>query len=250
MKKILVIDQGNSHTKLTVFDGPEPLEHLHLDILRVEDVVPVMDRHGIEGAIYSSVVKIDARFAESLRMALGGNLVIFTRETPLPISSDYLSTDTIGLDRLAGAVGAASIFPESTVLALDSGSALTADLISAGKLTGGNISPGLSMRFRALASFTGALPIVTYSTDDPLPAFGRTTTEAIRSGVVLGMTAEIYGWIESALASDPNAKIIMTGGHSPLLLPIVSRKFPATIHEPLLVAKGLNIIYRYNEKNL
>jgi len=249
MSKILVIDQGNSHAKLTIFDSFTPIEHIHLENLSLEEASPILERYDVEGAIYSSVTKIDARFAESLRMLLGGSLAIFTRETPLPIRIDYLSRSTLGLDRIAGAVAANHLFPDESVLVLDSGSALTADIITGGALVGGNISPGLSMRFRALNTFTGALPRIAYSAEDSLPHFGHTTEEAIRSGVVLGMLAEIEGWIQLAREDFGVGKVIFTGGHAPLVCPLVKSE-AEILHEPLIVAIGLNIIYRYNETNL
>ena len=250
MYPILVIDKGNSHFKLTVLRDGEPEAHIHADSPAAEEMLSLAAKHGCRGAVYASVSGIDARLAETLRLALDGNLFILTRECRLPISLDYDPESSLGIDRIAGAAGGNALFPSSPLLLLDAGSALTADIVAGGAFKGGNISPGLSMRFRALAEHTAALPRVHYSVTDPLPDFGKSTQEAIRSGVTLGMVAEILGWIKMARAQYPGLKTIITGGHAPLLLPLLRDAGEDIAHEPLLVAKGLGIIYHYNEKYL
>ena len=52
-------------------------------------------------------------------------------------------------------------FPGKDILVIDAGTCITYEFIdAAGRYHGGNISPGVQMRFRALHEFTGRLPLV------------------------------------------------------------------------------------------
>ena len=64
---------------------------------------------------------------------------------------------------------------------------------AAGRYHGGNISPGVQMRFRALHEFTGRLPLVLRE-GRRLP-LGSDTDTAMREGVLKGMEYEISGYI-------------------------------------------------------
>lgn len=166
--------------------------------------------------------------------------LVLTHDTPVPVKNLYATPETLGLDRLAGAVGASVLFPRETVLVVDLGTALTFDILtSEGEFLGGNISPGAAMRFRALNEFTGRLPLVSLgaSTEDPqpdaAPSGGLTshpsagvgqgggaemnfpadnTHDAILNGVVGGIVAEVENYIRIARAKWGDVKVIFTGG--------------------------------------
>lgn len=134
-------------------------------------------------------------------------LILLDSYTEMPVVIDYQSPKTLGADRIAAAVGAHSIFPDDNCLIVDLGTAITIDYIDRnGKFSGGNISPGMSMRFQAMHSFTGSLPLV--SPQDVKVVMGRNTEEAISNGVVLGIIFEIQKYINQY----HNCKIIFTGG--------------------------------------
>ena len=90
--------------------------------------------------------------------------------TPIPIRNLYSTPETLGTDRLASVTGA---FYEAMkhnndeptdVLVIDMGTAITYDIIdAAGNYLGGNISPGVAMRLKALHHFTEKLPLVEFS---------------------------------------------------------------------------------------
>ncbi len=67
---------------------------------------------------------------------------------------EYETPETLGSDRIAAVAGAFSLFPGSEVLIVDAGTALTFEFLSAEYIQGGTISPGLTMRFKALNKFT------------------------------------------------------------------------------------------------
>jgi type III pantothenate kinase len=74
------------------------------------------------------------------------------------------------------------------LLVIDAGSAVTLDVVIDGSFLGGSISPGLSMRLRALHEFTGRLPLTGVSRNFSFP--GRSTEDAITGGVVMGLVFE------------------------------------------------------------
>lgn len=163
-------------------------------------------------AILSSVKPVDD---EILRF-LSDNFDLFIEldhRTELPIENLYETPETLGKDRLAAAVGANELFPDQNILIIDAGTAITYDLVSEkNQFVGGNISPGLQMRFKALNHFTGKLPLVSYS--DEFQPIGKNTTDAIRAGVQNGILFEIDQTIDLFNRNYQNLQIVMTGGDS------------------------------------
>ena len=133
--------------------------------------------------------------------------------TELPIENLYETPETLGKDRLAAAVGANELFPDQNLLIIDAGTAITYDLVSEkNQFIGGNISPGLQMRFKALNHFTGKLPLINSS--DEFQTLGKNTTDAVRAGVQNGILYEIAQTIELFNKNYQNLQIVMTGGDS------------------------------------
>jgi len=163
-------------------------------------------------AILSSVKSVD----NEILQFLSGNFDLFIELdhlTELPIENLYETPETLGKDRLAAAVGANELFPDQNLLVIDAGTAITYDLVSEkNQFLGGNISPGLQMRFNALNHFTGKLPLVSYS--DEFQPIGKNTTEAIRAGVQNGILFEIDRTIDLFNRNYQNLQIVMTGGDS------------------------------------
>ena len=109
-------------------------------------------------------------------------------------------------DRIAAVAGAFNLFPRSEILVIDAGTAITFDFLSAGIYKGGNISPGLTMRFKALNKFTGKLPLVSPTDNYTFP--GQNTTDAILAGVITGVTYEINEYIRTFEKKNTDFKII------------------------------------------
>ena len=119
----------------------------------------------------------------------------------------YGTPHTLGADRIYASVGAHSLFPGKDCVIIDFGTAITFDfLTSRGEFLGGNISPGLDTRFRALNHFTGKLPLL--ERVDSVELVGNSTTGAMESGVILGTLFEIEGYIRNY----PGYNFIFTGG--------------------------------------
>lgn len=248
MDYTLTIDQGNTSSKATVFQRDEVVETYRYVSLSVEELCPLFEKYDFQGVAYCSVTRLDAKLVESLRHMTEAPVVVLTHETPLPIEICYKSPQTLGLDRVAAAVGAVARCPEKSVLVVDAGTALTIDVVdNKARFKGGNISPGMSLRFKSLHEFTDALPLVAVCENDELQDFGYDTPTAIRFGVVNGIVAEIIAAYESACKSYGCSGVLITGGDASCLASKILSHGIAVEQVRNLVAEGLNRILRYNE---
>lgn len=249
----LIIDVGNSHAKVALTLWDEIVDFSHIEKCTIENIVEFLDRRKIGSAIYSSVTGTDARFVESLRQIIPF-VIVLTPGIPLPLVLEYDDPLSLGTDRIADAVGANALFPDENIAVVDAGSALTLDVVSSsGRFLGGNISPGLSMRFRALNEFTCGLPRVTYGDRHVASSIGRSTEEAIKNGVLHGIAAEIESFGKIAARDFRCSRLLMTGGHAPVILEYMdvdtlTSEFLLNVSlQPRLLITGLNRILIYNE---
>ena len=97
------------------------------------------------------------------------------------------------------------------------------------------------MRFKALNKFTGKLPLVDHPDDYTFP--GRNTTDAIRAGVITGVTYEINEYIRTFEKMHSDFKIVLTGGDSGYLKNKIDYQ---VTYMPDIVIDGLNYILEYN----
>lgn len=237
----LIVDIGNTAIKIAAMSGDVVHAIERFPSWNDPMVQPFLSNNGpFENGIVSTVRK--EQELSFLDAYIKGRLLRFSHETRVPIDNGYSTPKTLGLDRLAAAVGANNIYPNTNVLVVDCGTAITIDLVSAaGRFEGGNISLGLSTRFRALSEFTSQLPLVEISDDFPL--LGRDTTEAIRAGVLNSVLFEMDEYIERIACLHPDLKVIFTGGDAFFF----DGRLKNTIFVvPNLVVQGLNRILEYN----
>jgi type III pantothenate kinase len=242
----LVIDQGNTVCKLAVFKAGEIALRKTEAELNVAVLHEFFEKNpGMQQGILSSVAEYSVDVIEFLKKKLK-RLILLNANTPLPIINNYSTRETLGYDRIADAVGASVIFPFSNVLIIDAGTAITIDLLTAkGEFYGGNISPGLDLRFRALHDFTKKLPKI--EKKEQFPLLGKTTEEAILAGVLNGAIFELEGYINKLGSEYSELEIILTGGDAKYF----DKKLKNSIfvHSNLNLT-GLNRILEYNvEKN-
>lgn len=172
----------------------------------------------------------------------------FSALRELPVALHYDTPETLGPDRLAAAIGASVLFPGKTILVADLGTALTTDVMHASEgYLGGNISPGMKMRFEALNKFTSRLPLV--EKGEGSMKIGRDTESAIRAGVRRGLAYEIAGAFFSARKEYGCGMIVLTGGDARTLEPEIRYAVADSCMiemEPHLVHVGLKEVYKYN----
>ena len=208
------------------------------------EVERLFELYDITDSIISSVVNIEAAVVNALSRR-SQHFVLFDHNTPVPITNRYDTPHTLGQDRLAAAVGAKALCPNENLLIIDVGSAITYDFVSAdGEYLGGNIAPGLKMRFTMLHRMTKKLPLVEVEEKELIPLFGKNTRDAIAAGVIRGVAYEVKGYMRTLRDKVPHFKTYLTGGNAPYILNNVRMEMQFEKH---LVLVGLNEILVYNK---
>ncbi|OQY00109.1 MAG: hypothetical protein B6I20_09250 [Bacteroidetes bacterium 4572_117] len=238
----LIIDVGNTLIKLFFIEKGNICYTKQFKSVDKMEVFNVLndDNNPVDYAIISSVIGLSDSYYALLRKYFN-NLVVLDEHTKLPIVNKYKTSATLGKDRIAAIVGAHTIFPDTNVLVFDAGTALTIDFVSAkGEFCGGNISPGLTMRFKALNYYTNKLPLV--KSEDFFPLIAKSTKKAIIAGVQNGLIFEIDGYISEFKQKYNDLNVILTGGDSFFFAHKLKNPIFA---EPFLTAIGLNRILEY-----
>lgn len=238
----LTIDVGNTRTKFSVFNKGEVLITVPVDEFLPEHIDVLQDEHPtLKSVILSTVKPISSELIKSLQNKFE-KFIALDADTPLPIENCYNTKDTLGKDRIAAAVGAFDLFPGRNLLVIDAGTAITYDVVGqAGQFLGGNISPGIDMRFKALHQFTGGLPLVNQQEFNKL--YGTSTEEAIRAGVQNGVVFEVDRAIDTFKDFYTNLEVIITGGNADFFDKKLKNSFFVHFN---LIAIGLNRILEYN----
>ena len=251
MKGNLTIDIGNTTVKVAFFLGTELVATTRF----VAGDGQVLDRfistYKPDSAVLCSTAADSAtRQIVKLAESRCHSVLHLTHETLLPITLAYRTPETLGRDRIATAVAAWSLVQEqdklSDVLVIDAGTAVTYDLVLAdGTFVGGNIAPGMRLRFASLHDHTGRLPLVAPGGDTPV--MGDDTVTAIRSGVLLGLLYEVRGCVAALRHKYPGLRVFITGGDGEWLYSRLD-DVNSSYYEHL-AAEGLNRIHLYNQAN-
>ncbi len=239
----LIIDIGNTVAKLAAFDGDKLLEVVHDSNETLEQLPAFFRKYPFRKAILATVIDLTADVRSRLD-DLPVPVLYLGADTPLPVENLYETPRTLGYDRMAAVVGANALCPGRDLLVIDAGTCITYEFIDAlGRYHGGNISPGLQMRFKALHQFTGRLPLV--EPDGRLLPLGKDTETAIRSGILRGMEYEISGYIQSMKHKYPELLVFLTGGNE---FSFDTNLKNIIFADKFLVLKGLNRILNYNDR--
>jgi len=230
----LVLDLGNSYGKIAVCDDKKVIESATYEKISSREIAYFHTRYKeLTGVIISSVVNYSREIIDYL-----GNLydlcIELDQSTSIPLVNRYRTPDTLGYDRIAAAVGAYTIYPETNVLVIDAGTAITYDIVtSEGEFIGGNISPGLEIRFKSLNKYTTRLPHLERPDEKP-PLVGSSTKVAIQSGVVNGLLFEMDGFIDTISQEYPQLQVVLTGGDA--------NYFVGKLKSSIFVDLNLNLI--------
>lgn len=242
----ICIDQGNSRTKVALFDEQGSIvKSFMYKQFTSEDVERLFSLYSLQDSIISSVVNIEPSLVNVLHRK-SRQFILFDHQTPIPIQNDYETPNTLGQDRLAAAVGAATLCPKKDLLIIDAGSAITYDVMTAdGHYLGGNIAPGIKMRFKSLHQLTKKLPMMEVEENSLLPLFGKNTRDAMAAGVIRGVAFEVKGYVASLAKQGRKLQVYLTGGNAPFILNHVQSPM---VYEKHLVLIGLNAILHYNNR--
>ncbi len=243
----LVVDIGNSFTKLAVFKGEEIIDFQTIKKPEIKVLSKLLsDFPQISSSIISSVGAHDPQLTNILEEK--GTTIELTNNTPVPFINRYGTPQTLGKDRIAIASAATMLHPNQNTLIIDIGTCVTYDIIlSSREYLGGGISPGLEMRFKSLHNFTHRLPLINLpDANSNISMVGNSTKTSILSGVIVGLRAEVEHTINQYKKTYSPLITIISGGDYKYFEKLVKSNIFAT---PNIVVWGLKNILDFNEKN-
>ena len=233
----LIIDIGNSRIKSALFKEDELVnESVYTDL---PSALLAWNKLSFQNCLVSSVKWTE----KDLKIQLPFKFIFLKKELKFPIGNGYGSPATLGLDRLAAAVGGWNVVGKGPVLVIDLGSCMTFDLVDENNIyRGGAISPGLLMRAKAMNNLTARLPMVDIQ-QKPSDFIGTDTITCMQIGIWYGIELEILGQIQKYEQKFPQIKVFVCGGDA--------QSFESLAKDHIfvvqnLVLHGLNCILNHN----
>ena len=260
-KMFFVIDVGNSHTVTGLYSENKLVGQWRLksDSKSTPDELAVsydalftmagVDKTEIKGIILASVVPtLETAWKNCCSKHFTGCLkqdifVVAVEDIKDLITVKLDNPKEVGADRLVNGIAAWNIF-QCKLIVIDFGTAITFDCITEKcEYIGGSILPGIAISLEALANKTAKLPYI----DVAVPAasiIGKTTVQAMKSGILYGYGAMIDGLVEGIRAEmvqkEEELKVVATGGMARIIEPFTTA---IDLIDPMLTLKGLEIIY-------
>lgn len=259
----LVVDIGNSHTVTGIYANDILVGQWRLksDAKSTADELAIryhtlfgmagIDKEKIRGIIIASVVPtLETAWVACCRKHFASHLehdiiVIAVERLKNLIAVQLDNPQEVGADRLVNAIAAWNLKPCKQIV-IDFGTAITFDCITEKcEYLGGAILPGIAISLEALSNKTAKLPHIDVS-EAPSRIIGKSTVQAMKSGILYGYGAMIDGLVqgirkEMVQSTDEDFRVVATGGMATLISP-----FAKTIDliDPMLTLMGLAIIYR------
>jgi len=226
---LLVVDVGNTHTVLGLYDGDDLVHHFRIQSVkgRTEDeyvvlMTSLVQLAGVEPeevdcsilasvvpALTESIVRTVARAFEHDMLVVGPGI-----KTGMPIL--YENPREVGADRIVNSIAAYERV-RGGVIVVDFGTATTFDCVSTrGEYVGGVIAPGISLSADALFARAARLPKTEII--KPPHALGRNTVHAMQSGLVYGYVGLVDGMVERLRKEMGHpVTVLSTGGEAALI---------------------------------
>ncbi|WP_158798565.1 type III pantothenate kinase [Pedobacter sp. L105] len=248
----LVIDIGNTNSKIAVFNETVLVLFESLDQIDQDALIELLEKYSIVNSTVSSVKQDVSAIIAVLEAKT--KYIPFSTQVNTGVKNYYQSVVTLGQDRWAKVIAVHHAYPHQNCLIVDAGTCITYDLLnSTGEYYGGSISLGIHMRFEALNHYTGKLPLVKWDRELQSIPKGTDTDTAIINGVLQGVINEVEGFITLQNKENTDLKVVITGGDATFLLEQLKNSIfaPQIIHDPYLVLKGLNevIAFEYVQKD-
>ncbi|MGH2942118.1 MAG: type III pantothenate kinase [Solirubrobacteraceae bacterium] len=252
---LLAVDVGNTQTHFGMFRGKELVEHWRFATIpdSTADEIGAVLRNLLElrgiglADISASIVSSTVPALAPQWLAMGGRYLGHTMLNVGPglktgMALRYDNPREIGADRLANAVAIRERYGGPAVC-VDFGTSVNFDIVGPeGDFLGGVLVPGVEISLAALTSRGAALPSVDLL--PPRAVIGKSTVDAIRSGVIYGFAGAIDGILRRLLDElGAETDVIATGGLASAIVP-----FTDLIDEvdDLLTLTGLRLLYERN----
>jgi type III pantothenate kinase len=259
---LLAIDIGNTNIHMGLWEGAKWLTTWRARTIpnKMGDEYAVLTRnflhevnldyHDVGAVVIASVVPVlTAAFQQMGERYFKTVPLVVDHRTKVGVRIAVDSPEQVGPDRIVNAAAVKAFYPGQAAIVIDFGTATTFDVISsAGDYLGGAISPGINVALDALVSRTARLHKI-----DLLPPpspIGRSTDQAMQSGIFLGYVCLVEGLVARIKAALPpeeqtRVKVLGTGGLAALF------QQNTTVIDDILDAltlDGLRIIWELNQK--
>ena len=249
---LLTLDVGNTNTVIGCFDGPDLVDswRIKTDARATADEIALLLRGLLaeqpppDGIAACSTVPA---VLHELRQVF----VRYYRDVPAVIVEPGVRTGVpilydnpreLGADRIVNALAAYVLYGGPAIV-VDFGTSTNFDVVSdRGEFLGGALAPGIEISIDALAA--RAARLLKVELVRPRTVIGKSTVEALQSGILYGFAGQIDGLvrrISAELGGDP--AVIATGGLAPLVL---DETETITEHEPDLTLIGLRLVFERN----
>jgi len=238
---LLAIDIGNTNISAAVFSAKQALKYFDIsgkDYSAEKLRTKLKNLHITDTVICSVVPALTRVLSRDLLKLTAKKPYIIGKDVIVPLKSNY-RPGQLGQDRLVNAYYA-SVFYRLPLIIIDSGTAITFDIISKNRTyLGGLIFPGLEMSLKSLEEKTALLPEVKLKA--PKRIIGVDTKSSILSGIVYGSGGLCKGIAEKIKKiTGKDSMILGTGGNIGLIKKFSQIKLKTERH---LTLKGIHLLY-------